>query len=149
MRGQEILWERDLRGGSDDLPNYREINIHGVVNSELDEVDLTGQVIYEDKNANRLYMENPNRPQTEKQWADTQIYTKTVNRILALQQETFRMSSGKSSAMPSTEDLKAIRTYIFRIDADTLELREAVWAAMERLSKTFPGYEFYAVFGGK
>jgi hypothetical protein len=147
-RGQEILWEKDLRGDSDNVPDYKGINIHGVLNSELDEVDLMGHVIYEDKNANKLYMEKPDRPQTEQQWADKQIYLKK-NRIFALRQEIFRMSSEKSVTMPPMDDLKAVRTFLFRIDADTPGLRKAVQAAMERLSKTFPEYEFYAVFGGK
>jgi len=47
---------------------YKEVNIHGNINTELDEVDLVNRIIYEDKSAGKLYMENPDFPQTEEQW---------------------------------------------------------------------------------
>ena len=149
VRGKEILTAKARHESSDTDPVYREVNIHGARNSELDDVDLIDQIIYEDKDASKLYMENPNYPQTEQQWVNKQIFDKTANRILALQQQQFSMSSGISPTMPPMDGLKGIRTYVFRINADTPALREAVQAAMERLSLTFPEYEFYAVFGGE
>ena len=43
----------------------KNVNIHRNTNSELDSVDLVNQVIFEDKNATKLYMDHPNVPQTE------------------------------------------------------------------------------------
>ncbi len=56
--------------------NLKEVNIHGKINTELDEVDLVNGIIYEDKSAVKLYMDKPNVPQTEAQWAAKQIYKK-------------------------------------------------------------------------
>ena len=56
--------------------NPKGVNIHGKINSELDEVDLINKIIYEDKNASKLYMENADFPQTEMKWAETQIFKK-------------------------------------------------------------------------
>ena len=147
-RGGEILQAKARHESSETDPVYKEVNIHGPRNSELDDVDLIDQIIYEDKDASSLYMENPNFPQTEQQWAYKQIFNRTKNRILALQQEQFRMSSKVSPTLPSTEGLRGIRTYVFRVNADTPALREAVQAEMDQLSELFPDYEFYAVFGG-
>ena len=147
-RGGEILQAKARHESSETDPVYKEVNIHGPRNSELDDVDLIDQIIYEDKDASSLYMENPNFPQTEQQWAYKQIFNRTKNRILALQQEQFRMSSEVSPTLPSTEGLRGIRTYVFRVSADTPALREAVQAEMDQLSELFPDYEFYAVFGG-
>ena len=47
------------------------------------------------------------------------------------------MSSKVSSSLPSVEELKAIKNYIFRIDADTLELRDAVQIQLDKLSVLF------------
>ena len=74
---------------------------------------------------------------------------KTRKRIFALQQEQFRMSSEVSPTLPSIGGVRGIRTYVFRINADTPALREAVRDALDRLSQEFPEYEFYAVFGGR
>ena len=53
--------------------NPKEINIHEKINSEIDEIDLVNRIIFEDKNASKLYMANPDFPQTELQWAEKQI----------------------------------------------------------------------------
>ncbi len=45
------------------------MNIHGKTNTEIDEVDLVNQIIYEAKSAGKLYMENADFLQTEQQWA--------------------------------------------------------------------------------
>ena len=77
--------------------NPKEVNIHGKINSELDEVDLINKIIYEDKNASKLYMENPDFPQTEAQWAKKQIFDRGSNRINALQQNEFKLSGPDAS----------------------------------------------------
>lgn len=53
--------------------NFNEIEIHGIINTEIDEIDFATKVIYEDKNARGLYIKNPDVPQTETQWANKQI----------------------------------------------------------------------------
>lgn len=129
---------------------YAEVEIHGRINTELDEVDLTDKIIYEDKNGSKLYMQNPDYPQTEEQWAEKQIFKKTVGRITALQQEDFavgNINSQSSLPLPSKEELQQIRTFIFRIDADTPALREAVENVIKRLAEQFPEYSFSAIYG--
>lgn len=56
--------------------NFNEVEIHGIINTEIDEIDFATKVIYEDKNARGLYIENPDVPQTESQWANKQILKK-------------------------------------------------------------------------
>ncbi len=58
------------------IEDIKEVNIHGKLNTELDEVDTINKVIYEDKTATKLYMENPNVSQTEAEWAEKQIKKK-------------------------------------------------------------------------
>lgn len=129
--------------------SYKEVNIHGKINTELDEVDLKNKIIYEDKNASKLYMDNPDFPQTEQNWAEKQIFKKGKNRIEALQQEEFRLSSQFSSDLPSVDELKGIKDYVFRIDADTPELRSAVQTQLDKLSELFPDFNFSAIYGGQ
>ena len=78
------------KGGS---KTYKEVNIHGRINTEIDEVDLVNQIIYEDKSAGKLYMENADFPQTEQQWAFKQIYKKGSNRIDAINQSEYNFSA--------------------------------------------------------
>ena len=95
-------------------------------------------------------MQNPDYPQTEEQWAEKQIFKKTVGRITALQQEDFavgNINSQSSLPLPSKEELQQIRTFIFRIDADTPALREAVENVIKRLAEQFPEYSFSAIYG--
>ena len=139
---------KEIEATTDVVNNPKEVNIHGKINSELDEVDLVNQIIYEDKHASRLYMDNPDYPQTELQWAEKQIFNKGKNRIEALQQKEITLSSTVSSALPSIEELKEIKTFVFRIDADTPELRNAVQIVLDKLSEIFPEYNFSAIFGG-
>ncbi|MGD0033798.1 WXG100 family type VII secretion target [Paenibacillus illinoisensis] len=129
--------------------SYKEINIHGKLNSEIDEIDLKNKIIYEDKSAKKLYMDNPNVPQTEEQWALKQIFKKGSNRIIALQQTEVKLSSSISQDVPLFEDITNIRNYVFRIDADTPKLRLAVQNELNNLKTKYPDYNFSAEFGGK
>ncbi|GAB1158457.1 hypothetical protein YWY31_44820 [Paenibacillus illinoisensis] len=129
--------------------SYKEINIHGKLNSEIDEIDLKNKIIYEDKSAKKLYMDNPNVPQTEEQWALKQIFKKGSNRIIALQQTEVKLSSSISQDVPLFEDIANIRNYVFRIDADTPKLRLAVQNELNNLKTKYPDYNFSAEFGGK
>ena len=86
--------------------------------------------------------------QTEMQWAEKQIFKKGKNRIEALQQDEFRLSSQVSSDLPAAEELKEIKDYVFRIDADTQQLRSAVQIQLDKLSELFPEFNFSATYGG-
>ena len=142
---------RSVRGGGGEaagiVDNPKEVNIHGKINSEIDEVDLINKIIYEDKSVAGLYMDNPDFPQTEAQWAYKQIYKKGSNRINALQQSDFTLSGAGS--LPDVKELKGIKDYVFRMDADTPGLRAAVQKELDNLKATFPDYNFSAVYGGK
>ncbi|WP_458475595.1 hypothetical protein [Paenibacillus sp. TH7-28] len=89
--------------------SFKEINIHGKINTELDEIDLVNKIIYEDKSATKLYMDNPDFPQTEEQWAYKQIYKKGSNRIQALHQSEINLSSSVSDNLPSVQDILLLK----------------------------------------
>ncbi len=105
-------------------------------------------IIYEDKDASGLYRSDLDFPQTELQWAEKQILKKGRNRIRALQQEDFTLSSLVSSELPSIEELKQIRTFVFRINADTDALRSAVQSQVDELARLYPDYNFSVKYGG-
>ena len=128
---------------------FKEVNIHGKINTEIDEVDLVNQIIYENKSASKLYMENPDFFQTEQQWAYKQIYKKGCNRIEALNQSKYTLSIVGSENVPEIKSLKSIRKFVFRIDADTPELRQAVEQCLNMLRAKYPEYSFSAIYGGK
>ena len=94
-------------------------------------------------------MDNPDFPQTETQWAKKQIYNKGINRINALQQNEIKLSSIVSNEHSRVDELKEIKTYIFRIDADTPELQKAVKIELDNLKIKFPDYNFETKFGSK
>lgn len=105
-------------------------------------------IIYEDKDVRKLCGNDLDFPQTELQWAEKQILRKGENRILALQQDNFTISSKESPELPPIDKLKQIRTFIFRINADTENLRSAVQIQVDKLSKLFPDYNISAIYGG-
>ncbi len=131
--------------------NCKEANIIGTVNTELDEVDFVIQIIYEDKNASGLYVDNPAVPQTEAEWAEKQIWGKGGNRIEALLQEDYRVVIKENDVSVdysyTISELKSIRDYVFRINADTPELREAVEACLEQLRGKYSTFKFSAEYG--
>lgn len=139
-------WENPYRNGGS--RSYKEVNIHGNISTELDEVDLLNRIIYEDKSAEKLYMETLDFPQTEEQWANKQIYKKTINRMEAINQMEYSVSIVGSDSVPEMESLKSIKKYIFRIDADTPQLRKAVEKCLEKLREKYPEYNFLVVYGG-
>ena len=143
-----ILWAgSEKTSGNDPVNNLKEVNIYGKINTELDEVDLVNRIIYEDKSAVKLYMDKPDVPQTEAQWAAKQIYRKGSNRIKALQQIEFTLSV--NGELLDVNSLKSIKNFVFRIDADTQELKAAVQQELNNLKADFPDYNFSAPYGGK
>ncbi|MDE6567341.1 MAG: hypothetical protein K2K70_06380 [Lachnospiraceae bacterium] len=51
--------------------------------------------------------------------------------------------------MPDIDQLKSIRKYVFVIEEDTPALRLAVENSLTKLRLEYPGYEFWAIYGGK
>ncbi len=110
------------------------------------------KIIYEDKNASGLYIDNPAVPQTEEQWATKQILKKGKNRVNALLQNNFKVTvetdTGEIIDYSFTiSELKSIKDYVFRINEDTSELRIAVEDCLEQLRKLYPDFNFYAIYG--
>ena len=149
--GKAVKGKVEVKGkvGESGSKTYKEVNIHGRINTEIDEVDLVNQIIYEDKSAGKLYMENADFPQTEQQWAFKQIYKKGSNRIDAINQSEYNLSIVGSESVPDINSLKNIRNYTFRIDADTPALRQAVEQCLDKLREKYPEYNFSATYGGK
>lgn len=144
----------DLIVESGDL-SYKGANIYdskGLNLTELDEVDFTKQIIYEDKDATGLYMDNPDFPLTEQQWAEKQILGKGGKRIAALQNDNLKVTIETQSGEVldcsfTVPELKDINDYVFRINADTSELRAAVEDCLNELRSAYPDMNFSAIFG--
>ncbi|MGG3284378.1 WXG100 family type VII secretion target [Paenibacillus solani] len=119
---------------------------------EFDEIDLENGIFYEDKAAKGLDVINPKTglpAQTPQQFTDKQILGKTRKRINNIAEATAtRATKDGTSDVPSLDQIKDIRKFIFRLDGDTPELRQAVENSLKQLRKEFPGYIFDALFGG-
>ncbi|MEK3716422.1 hypothetical protein [Paenibacillus sp. FSL R7-0333] len=120
---------------------------------EFDEIDLKNGVFYEDKAAKGLDVINPKTglpAQTPQQFTDKQILDKTRKRINNIAEATAtRATKNGTPDVPLLDQIKDIRKFIFRLDGDTPDLRQAVENSLEQLRKEFPGYTFDALFGGK
>lgn len=145
----------DLIVESGDL-SYKGANIYdskGLNLTELDEVDFTKKIIYEDKNATGLYIEKPDVSLTEQQWAEKQILVKGGKRVAALQNDNLKVTIETKSGEVldcsfTVPELKEIEDYVFRINADTPELRIAVEDCLNELQAAYPNMNFSAIFGG-
>ncbi|WP_256716021.1 hypothetical protein [Paenibacillus odorifer] len=129
------------------------VNQRGESLGEFDEIDLVKKIFYEDKSAQGLDRVNPKTglpAQTPQQFADKQILTKTRNRINELQNATStRATKNGSTEIPDLDSIKNIREFVFRLDGNTPELKQAVENSLNQLRKEFPDYKFSAVFGGE
>ncbi|WP_370642699.1 DUF4280 domain-containing protein [Brevibacillus sp. DP1.3A] len=130
------------------------VDMNGRPIGEFDEIDMKNGIFYEDKTAKGLDILNPKTglpAQTPQQFADKQILTKTRNRINNLHKSAVssRPAANGSPEAPSLEEIKGIRQFVFRLDGDTPELREAVEKSLEQLRKEFPEYTFNVQFGGR
>lgn len=109
------------------------------------------KVFHEDKSAEGLSVINPKtgKPfQTAEKWANKQLYAKTKERILNLQKvDHTRPTKNGSSEIPTLDEIKDVRSFNFRMNADTPELRAAVQKTIEKLKEEFPDYNFTAEFG--
>ncbi|MGM1022196.1 MAG: contractile injection system protein, VgrG/Pvc8 family [Bacillota bacterium] len=144
------------RTGKDNprIPHSKEVEIADKAGNplgEFDEIDLVNKVFHEDKSAEGLSVINPKtgKPfQTAEKWANKQLYAKTKERILNLQKvDHTRPTKNGSSEIPTLDEIKDVRSFNFRMNADTPELRAAVQKTIEKLKEEFPDYNFTAEFG--
>ncbi len=129
------------------------INQRGESLGEFDEIDLVNKIFYEDKSAQGLNIVNPKTglpAQTPQQFADKQILIKTRNRINELQNNatSTRATKNGSKEIPDLDSIKNIREFVFRLDGNTPELKQAVENSLNQLRKEFPDYKFSAIYGG-
>ncbi len=136
------------------VPYSKEVEIadkQGNPLGEFDEIDLVNKVFHEDKSAEGLSVISPKtgKPfQTAEKWAQKQIYAKTKERILNLQKvDHTRPTINGSVEIPTLDEIKDVRRFNFRMNADTPELREAVQKVIEKLKEEFPDYTITAEFG--
>jgi hypothetical protein len=129
------------------------VNQRGESLGEFDEIDLVKNIFYEDKSAQGLDRVNPKTglpAQTPQQFADKQIMTKTRNRINELENATStRATKNGSTEIPDLDSIKNIREFVFRLDGNTPELKQAVENSLNQLRIEFPDYKFSVVFGGE
>ena len=80
---------------------------------------------------------------------DKQIVKKTRKRIQNIinSADSTRPTTNGTSNVPSLDDIKDIKKFVFRTEGDTPELRKAVEDGMIKLRNDFPDYEFDAEFG--
>ncbi|MFW5443931.1 MAG: hypothetical protein ACKE51_06470 [Methylococcaceae bacterium] len=140
--------------GEDFFKEVEIVDSNGKPVGEFDEIDLNERVFYEDKSAKGLDRVNPRTglpAQTAQQFTDKQLLQKTRNRINNLQNSTAdtRATSAGTQNVPSLEQIKDIKHFVFRLEGDTPALREAVKNSLETLRLEFPNYKFDVIFGGK
>ncbi|WP_224725942.1 PrsW family intramembrane metalloprotease [Paenibacillus vietnamensis] len=153
--------DKDDDGEDDESPvagkQYNEVEIvdhRGNPLGEFDEIDLDNGVFYEDKTAKGLDRINPRTgqpAQTPQQFADKQILGKTRTRINNLLEKaaSTRPTANGSPEVPDLDEIKSIRDFVFRLDGDTPELRNAVENSLNKLRSEFPDYTFNVKYGGK
>lgn len=66
-----------------------------------------------------------------------------------MNQSEYTLSIVGSENVPNINSLKSIRSYVFRIDADTPALCQAVEQCLVKLRAKYPEYNFSATYGGK
>lgn len=149
--------DRDEGTTAIDRSAYREVEIVDSKNSpigEFDQVDMEKKIFYEDKSAEGLDRVNPKTglpAQTPQEFADKQILGKTRTRIHNLMNNaaTTRPKATGTPEVPTLDEIRSIRDFVFRLDGDTPVLRTAVENSMNQLRQEFPDYTFKAIFGGK
>ncbi|OKP91353.1 hypothetical protein [Paenibacillus sp. P32E] len=128
------------------------VNAGGKKLGEIDEIDMENKIFYEDKSAKGLYIIPPGKDkpnQTPQEWADHQIRDKTSVRINSALKDgvATKPTPEGSKIVPDIESFRTFREFIFRMNADTVELRDATENALYDLRQTFPDYKFSATFG--
>ena len=147
-------------GGSYFLPiegvsTFREVEIadaQGTTLGEFDVIDLNRNVFIEKKSATGLNIVNPNTglpAQTPQQFVDKQIVVKTRTRITRLNEEatTTVVTTNGTQTIPELTEIIDIKEFIFELEGDSPELRDAVENGLNNLREEFPDYKFSANFG--
>jgi hypothetical protein len=127
------------------------VDARNAVLGEIDKINLRAGAFIEDKSARGLNTINPRtgRPQqTAQRWANRQLYAKTKSRIVnILAADSTRGTEFGNEIVPKLDQITGIRKFIFHVDADTLEIRQAVFDVVRRLRAEYPDFSFEAVFG--
>jgi hypothetical protein len=140
--------------GSGNIPSQRFrgveiIDAHGKPLGEFDEI-AEGPFI-EEKSATgfgQLHPRTGQPVQTVAQWAEKQIFQKTVVRLHNLQRAaTTRPAAGGSARIPALSEILRIRKFQFKIMSTAPEIQNAVQAQLTRLRARFPEWEFSVIFG--
>ena len=86
--------------------------------------------------------------QTVAQWAEKQIFQKTVVRIANLRRAAAtRPAAGESPGVPTLREILGIRQFQFKIMSTAPEVQNAVQAQLTCLRARFPAWEFSVIFG--
>jgi hypothetical protein len=138
--------------GRDFFKEVEIINSKGSPVGEFDEIDLRRGIFFEDKTAKGLNMINPKTgklAQTPEQFVNKQIIQKTrarINNLFGTASAT-RPTVGGTPSVPSIDELRGIKEFVFRLEGDTPELKQAVEMGLNTLRKEFPDFQFNAEFG--
>jgi hypothetical protein len=132
--------------------SFRGVEIIDARGNPLGEFDeIVGDTLIEEKSAlgvGQLHPRTGQPVQTVVQWAEKQIFQKTVVRLHNLQRAAAtRPTAGGSSRVPTLSDIQRMHKLQFRIAATTPEMRNAVQAQLTRLQTRFPAWEFSVIFG--
>jgi len=137
--------------GSLTAKSYKNVEIvdsRGKPVGEFDEVQ-DGR-FFEDKSAEGLARVNPRTgaPQlTADEWAETQIYQKTVTRIENLAGKATATRAAPGSTAPTLQEIRGIRRLTFRVRSTSPEVVSAISQQLARLTARFPGWIFDAIYG--
>ena len=110
------------------------------------------QIFVENKRATGLDKINPTTglpAQTPEQFVDKQIVGKTRKRITRLNEQATTTVPTKNGTqiVPELAEIIDIKKFIFRLEGDTPELRDAVEDGLNVLRQEFPDYKFSAEYG--
>jgi hypothetical protein len=144
--------ESDGDPGSISGQRFRGVEIVDARGNPLGEFDeITEGILIEEKLALGFEQVHPRTGQpvqTIAQWAEKQIFQKTVVRIDNLQRAAAtRPAAGGSSSVPPLAAILGIRKFQFKIVSTAPEVQSAVQTQLTRLHARFPAWEFSVIFG--
>jgi hypothetical protein len=105
---------------------------------------------FEDKSAEGLAKVNPRTGAphlTADQWAELQIYEKTVARIENLTSKAVATRAAPGHTAPTLQEIMDIRRLTFRVRSTSPEVVSAVSRQLVQLTTRFPGWTFDAIYG--